>query len=154
MATGGMIGDGVKVAYSIGSPMAWTEVIQLADIDFPGMVADDVGNDVHGSAGFHRSMPGLFAVEDFTFTVTSDFDEVTNVVQNALWGLRAQKTTIWWLIELPTNRAKTKFVGFEFQGYVAGIVPNAPIDERQDTVYTVRFDGVNFGRVVAGSSQL
>lgn len=154
MATGGNIGDGVKVAFSITSPLSWTQVTQVANVDFPGLEPDAVNNDVHGSAGFHREMPGLFTVAPMVITVSSDLDESTTADHNTLWGLMLQKTTVWWRVEVPVDRAKTKFTGFEFEGYVGGFVPTTPIDDRQMSEITVRFDGTAFGRDASGASEI
>lgn len=155
MAANGMLGDGCKVAFSISSPHSWTEVDQLADVSGPGMVADEVNNDVHGSAGFHRSFPGLKAVSPMVLTIVSDLDPASSSVQSSLWGLHQQGTTIWWRKEIPINRAQSSYVGYVFQGNVAGFEPGTPIADRQTIQVTIRFDGTGIGRdASAGASQI
>ncbi len=154
MAADGLLGK-VRVGFSIGSPMSWTEITQLIDVEGPGMEADDVNNDVHNTStfpNFHRSMPGMVAVAPMAVTVVSDFDEDTNVEQNTLWGLHQQGTTVWWRKEISVDRTASEYTPFEFQGYVASIEPGTPKDDRQTTVITVRFDGTALGRGVAAAS--
>jgi hypothetical protein len=154
MATGGILGDGTKVAFSIGSPLAWQEVTQIIEVTGPGLTPDKVSNDLHGSVGFHRNMPGLKDVSDMVITVAEDLDPATSADHATLWGLLQQGTTVWWRKEIPTNRAKTTFVGFEFQGNVAGYEPSTPIDDRQTSQITVQFDGTALGMGASGASQI
>ena len=68
--------------------------------------------------------------------------------------LETGRKTMTGNVEVPVDRARTEYTGFEFQGAVAGISPATPIDDRQTMEITVRFDGTGFGRGLAGASEI
>lgn len=144
MATGGVLGNGCKVAYSASSPVSWTGVTQVTDITFPTWVADKVNIDTHSTTNkLHRSMAGMITVGDPGFTVLSDFDPATSADQAALRGYNTTGTSIWFRFEVPVNRAKTLFWGITFQASVLSYEPATPIDDKQTTRFNLSFDGDN-----------
>ena len=148
MAQGGILGNGVRVAYSSSSPVSWQRLDQLLDISFPTFVADDIDSTVHGTSKLKRSMPGMVEVSEMTLTLLSDLDSATTPEQDALWDLNQAGTTVWWRVEVPVERDQSKCVPFEFQGYVKSWEPATPIDDRQTLNVVIRFDGdslVKFG---------
>jgi hypothetical protein len=118
MAADGMIGNGTKFAYSSSSPVSWTNIGQLLDINGLELVRDKIDRTVHTTNIQKRSLPGMAEVTDFECTVLSDPDESTTqgAIQKALRDLVAAGTTVWWRLEIPVDRAQTAYKAFEFQG--------------------------------------
>lgn len=155
MAQNGVLGDGVKVAYSASSPVTWVPVGQILTCEIPGLEPDEVETTVHGTtSGLRRHMRGLIDVTEMMMTILADLDETTGVDQDALFDFQAAGTTIYWRVEVPTVRDKSKFVGFEFRGWVKKWHPKAPIDNRQELDASVRFDDTAFTKTAAGASQI
>lgn len=144
MATGGVLGNGVRVGYSANSPVSWTRVAQLVEIEFPSMEADDVDVTVHGVSRFKRSMPGMIEVSEMTLTLEADLDPATTPTHTALFDLSNAGTTVWWRIEVPVDREQTEAVAFEFQGNVKTWTLATPIDDKQTVEVVVKFDGDSF----------
>lgn len=144
MATGGVLGNGVRVGYSSTSPVSWTRVAQLLEIEFPSMEADDVDVTVHGASRFKRSMPGMIEVSEMTLTLEADLDPVTTPTHSALFDMSNTGATVWWRIEVPTDRTQSEAVAFEFQGNVKTWTLATPIDDKQTIEVVVKFDGDSF----------
>lgn len=141
MATGGVLGNGVKVGYSANSPVSWTSVAQVLEVDFPELTPDKVDTTVHGSSKWKRSMAGMIEVSDMTLTLLADTDPSTTPGHDALWDYNQSQTTVWWRVEVPSNRTQSAYTAFEFQGMVAGIKLATPIDDKQTLTVVIRFDG-------------
>ena len=154
MAQGGVLGNGVKVAYSASSPVSWTGVGQVLDITFPGLVPDEVETTVHGTSKWKRFMPGLIDVSPMELTLLADLDEGTSASQDALFDYQSAGTTLWWRVEVPVDRSQTEYTAFEFQGWVKNWVPTTPQQDKQTLNVTVRFDGSSFSKFPAGSSAI
>jgi len=154
MATDGVLGDGVKVAYSASSPVSWTQVTQVLNAEIPTFETERVDTTVHGTTGFKSSMPGLTEVGDLTITLLADLDELTSATHEAMFSYNVSKTTLWWAVEIPTNRAKTRYKMWEFQGNIGSVSPGAPIEDKQTLDVQVRFEGTTFNRHPAGATQL
>ena len=153
MAQDGVIGNGVKVGYSATSPNTWLPVPQVLDVEIPGLMADKVPTSVHGST-YKRKMRGMLDVSAAKITVLADLDPATTASHTALQTLQAAGTTVWWRIEVPSNRARTAYVGFEFQGYVDTWHPKAPLEGRQEIELNIEFDGTSFSRSAPGASTI
>jgi hypothetical protein len=149
MATGGVLGNGVRVGYSAASPVSFTRVPQLLDVTFPTFVYDEVDSTVHGTSKLKRSMPGMITVSEMTMTFLSDLDETTTASQQALFALNQAGTSLWWRVEVPVNREQSKCVAFEFQGFVKSWEPSTPIEDRQTLQVVVKFDGDSFTKYAA-----
>lgn len=154
MAQSGVIGNDTRVGYSASSPVAWTRIGQLLNVDVPGLAQDEIETTVHSSGGFKRFMRGLKDVTEMRMTLLADLDETTDVTQDALFDYQAAGTTLWWRIEIPTARDLTKYTGIEFQGFVKDWLPKAPIEGRQELEVSVRFDGTSFTKYPAGAAQV
>jgi hypothetical protein len=154
MAADGLLGNGVKVAYSAASPVSWIRVPQVLNVVIPGLEFDEVETTVHSTGGLRRFIPGLGDVTEMELELLADLDETTTASYNALFNFQAARTTIWWRIEVPTTRAQTKFTAFEFQGFVKTWKADPPIDDRQTLMVTVRFDGTSFSKLSAGASAI
>lgn len=153
MATDGVLGNGVKWGYSFASPMAWNTIPQILDIDIPGLVADEVETSVHGSI-YKRKMRGMLDVTAMKVMLLADLDPSTTPTHTALQSIQAAGTTVWHRVEVPSNRAKTAYAAFEFQGYIHTWLPKPPIDGRQEIEVEVHFDGTSFSRYAPGASAL
>lgn len=155
MAQGGVLGNGSKVAFSASSPVSWTRVGQLLNFEPPTLEVDEEETTVSSTtSNYKRFMPGMIDVTPMSFTVLQDLDEVTAADQAALAGYARDLTTIWWRIEIPTNRAKTRFKAMEFQGWIKKRAPSADVPSRQETMFEIRFDGDGIAEYNAGSSQI
>lgn len=154
MATGGVLGNGCKVGFSASSPMSWTKVTQLVDIEFPSLVADDVDVTVHSTSRFKRSMPGMIEVSDMTLNLVADVDPDTSASHNSLWTYRTNGTTIWWRIEVPADRTQSEYAAFEFQGAVKEMSLGTPIEDKQTWNVVVSFDGDSFTKYSPMASAL
>lgn len=152
MAQGGVLGNGTKVAYSVGSPVSWQRIGQLRDVTFPGLTPDQVDVTVHGLSKFKRNMSGMIEVTDMVLEILTDLDEGTDPQNLALWDFNQSQQTVWWRVEIPVDRPQNEFTGFEFEGQVAGIVYSTTREDVQTATVTVRFDGETLARYPAGSS--
>lgn len=153
MAVDGVMGNGVKVGYAATSPTTWIGVSQVLDVEIPGLVADKIPTTVHGGV-YKRSMRGLLDVSPAKIMLLADLDPATTASHTALQTLQAAGTTVWWRIEVPSNRARTAYAAFEFQGYVETWTPKAPIEGRQEIEVTVSFDGTSFTRYNPAASAI
>jgi hypothetical protein len=155
MAQGGLLGNGVKVGVSTGSPVSWTRVLQVTDVVPPNFAADKVNIDTHSTTNnLHRNRAGLNAVSDATITTLSDLNPVTNPGGELLRLANLNGTTIWVRIEIPVNDARDSFRSVEFSCTVSGFNPSTPIADKQTTQYTLVFNGdsVGWSASVAASS--
>jgi hypothetical protein len=153
MAANGVLGNGVKVAYSASSPVSWTAVAQLDDVEIPGLIADKIDTSTHASL-YKRKMRGMLDVSTMKLMLLSDLDGSTTPSHVALQALQVAGTTVWWRVEVPVNRAKTLFVAFEFQAYVNGWSPKAPKADKQIIDVEVEFDDTSFSRYAAAASAI
>jgi len=144
MALGGNIGNGTKVAYSAASPVAWSKVAQLLDVSkFLSLVANDVDTTVHSTSRIMTSMPGMFPVPEIDLDLLADLNETTSPSQEALRNYQANGTTLYWRVEIPTDRAQTLFRGFEFQAYLKSwdLSKTTQIANRQEIAAILKFAG-------------
>lgn len=154
MAQGGMIGNGVKIAYSASSPVSWTSIGQVLNVEVPQLVRDKIDRTVHSASGYKRSLPGMIDVSDMTLEILSDLNQTTGAAIRQLLTYLKAGTTIYWRIEIPTNRAKTEYAALEFQGYVLSWQAAAPIDDKQTIATTIAFDDTEVGLYAAGASAI
>lgn len=159
MATDGVLGNGVKVAFSASSPVTWTSVGQVLDIEIPGLEPDEIETTVHGTSKFKRYMPGMIDVSEMTLSLLADLDESSATesagpAQDSLFEYNQSQTTIWWRVEVPADRTQTEFVAFEFQGWVKNWKPSVPIEDKQTLEVSVRFDGTSYVKYPAGASAI
>lgn len=153
MAADGVLGNGVKVGYSASSPVSWTAVAQLLDVEIPGLVADEVETSTHASL-YKRRMRGMIDVTAMKLMLLADLNPSTTASHAALQALQAAGTTVWWRVEVPADRSKSAYAAFEFQAYVHTWTPKAPIDGRQEIEVEVHFDGTSFTRYNPAASAI
>lgn len=155
MAQEGVLGNGTKIGYSATSPVTYVAIGQLASIDnIPGFAADEIDTTISSTSKLKRAMPGLIAVDNLEFTLLADLDPATDAALEALRGYNQSQETIWWRIEIPTDRQQTEFRGFEFQGWVKTWKPIISIPDRQTIKITVRFDGDGIAIYDPGASEI
>ena len=140
MAQGGMIGNGVKIAYSVSSPVSWTAVGQILNVEVPQLVADKIDRTVHSTNRYKRSLPGMIDVSDLTLEILQDLATTTGAQQRQLLTYLKAGTTIYWRIEIPVTRDQSSYTAIEFQGYVGSWQPSAPMDDKQTLNCTIVFD--------------
>ena len=129
MPADGILGDGVKMAYSAASPQAWIELTQLLDLPRPpAPTPDKLENTTHGTDGYHTYGLGLKDVPDIEAVLLFDPDVAAHM---AMITYRDAKTELWFRIEIPTNAAKTLFQAWEFQGKVMTADLETPIPDWQ-----------------------
>jgi len=160
MSQQGVLGNGSKVAFSATSPVSWTKVSQLMNIDkFIELVANLIDNTVMGTSNVMTQMPGMIPAPSFEFTVLADFDQATAAAQETIRqysagsGLSQAATVLWFRIEVPVNRAQSSFRAWEFQGTVNGFSPSVPIGDKQTVKITVVYGG-SLAVYNAGASQI
>src|SRR5579885_923227 len=146
--TGGIIGSGVRVAYSTGSPHMWNKLEQVLDVTPPKATSKSIDITTHGPNDYLQNMQGLAALSDTVVTMLRDNDSTSSPHQNALFNLRAAKTLLWWRIEIPANPDHTvdSLEAYEFQGRVGSFEPAAPIDDKQTVKSNIVFGGTTFQR--------
>lgn len=154
MATGGVLGNGVKVGFSAASPVSWTAVGQVMNVDMPTLEADDVDTTVHSTSRFKRSMAGMIEVSELTLELLADTNPSTSSAQDLLWNYNQSGTTLYWRVEVPTDRNLSQYTPFEFQGVVKSWKLDAPIDDKQTLTVVVKFDGTTYGKLAPGASAI
>ena len=155
MAVDGVLGNGVKIAYSAASPVSWTNIGQVLDVTVPGLEPDEVETTVHGTSSYKRFMRGMIDVTELEATLLADLDEGTSPAQDALFDYQAAGTTLWWRVEVPVDRAQTEYTAFEFQGWVKKWTPVVgDPGARQELQFSVRFDGTTFSKYEAGATAI
>jgi hypothetical protein len=154
MAQGGMVGNGVKIAYAASSPVTWTSIGQILSVEIPQLTADKIDRTVSSTNDYKRSMPGMVEVSDLTFELLQDLDETTGAAQRALLGFLKAGTTIYWRVEVPADRNQSEFVALEFQGFVGSWQPSAPVDDKQVLNVSVIFDDADVTIYNAAASSI
>lgn len=148
MALQGVLGNGSKVGFSVSSPVSYTKIGQLMNIDkFLELVANIVDTTIMSTSNIMTGMPGMIPIPTFEFTLLADFDQATSPSHESLRqysagsGLSNAGTVLWFRTEIPVNRAQTSFRAWEFQGFVNGYSPAVPIGDKQTVKVTVVFSG-------------
>lgn len=155
MATGGIINNGTKFAYSAASPVSWTRLGQILESPELGIERDKVDTTVHGSSIFKRSMPGMAEVMPMTLKLLSDPNQSTSAAQDAMRTYCVAGTTIYFRAEIPVDRSQSSFRAVEFQAYVRSFVLSGGTPEdRQECELTVEFDDSAWTWYNAGSSAI
>ncbi len=154
--TGGIIGSGVRVAYSTGSPHMWNKLEQVLDVTMPKATSSKIDITTHGPNDYKQNMPGLADLSDTVVKMLRDNDSSSSPHQNALFGLRSAKTLLWWRIEIPANPDHTvdSFEAYEYQARVGSFEPAAPIDDKQTVQCSLVFGGLTFQRYDPAPSQI
>lgn len=144
MALQGVLGNGTKIAFSATSPVTWTRIGQLMNIDkFPALTAAIIDTTVMGTSNQMTGMTGMIPIPSFEFTLLADLDQATSpahetIRQYGAGSVSSQAgTVIWFRIEAPVNRGQTSFRAFEFQGIVNGWDLSLPIADKQTLKITV-----------------
>jgi len=153
MSTGGVLGNYIKLAYSSSSPVSWTAIANILSIDkFFELITPDIDTTVSGVT-IRTSMPGIPEPPEVEFTLLADPDQSTSADQEFLRARLMDGVTFWLRVERPTNRTHTTFRAEEFQAYVKGFAPAAPVDDKQTVKVTLRYSG-NYAIYNAGASAI
>jgi hypothetical protein len=152
MATGGLLGNGVRVGFSSTSPVSFTSLANVLDVKFPTETPDKIDKTTHGSSKYKKNFPGMVEVGDMEVTLLGDLDQATSAEIETLWAYAQAQTELWWRVEVPTNRAKTRFRPFEFYGYPANVEPGTPVQDKQTIKFTVVHSGEGIARYNATNS--
>lgn len=137
MATGGILGNGTKVGYSANSPVTFTAVANVLEVEFPSQTPDKIDKTVHSTSKFKKNMPGMVEVGDLVVRCLGDMDEATSPSHEALWDMADAQSEQWFRVEIPTNRAQTRWRPFEIYGYVADVRPGVPIEDKQTIEFVI-----------------
>src|SRR6185503_2380033 len=153
MAQGGVLGIHTRVGFSSTlSPLSYTKINQLLNVNIPSLDPDKVDISLHGSI-WKRNMPGMLTVGDMELTIMQDLDAATSPEQDTLYSLQAAGTTVAWRVEVPNQRGTpTSWTPFLFNGWVLGIHPGTALAEAQKLIVTVTFDGTAFTKGTAAAS--
>ena len=148
MALQGVLGNGSKFGYSATSPVSYTKVGQLMNIDkFIELIANIIDTTVHSTSNIMTGMPGMIPIPTFELTLLADFDQATSPTHETLRNYSAgsgsalASTVIYFRAEVPVNRAQTSFRAWEFQGFVNGFSPSVPIGDKQTLKIVIVFAG-------------
>lgn len=153
MAQGGVLGNFLKIAYSSSSPVSWTAITNILSIDkFFELITPDIDTTVSG-VSIRTSMPGIPEPPEVEFTLLADVDQATSPDQEFLRLRLMDGVSFWLRVERPAQRAHTTFRAEEFQCYVKGFAPAAPVDDKQTVKVTLRYSG-NYAIYNAGASAI
>lgn len=143
MAQGGVIGNGSKVGYSIGSPTSYTKIGQLMDISkFISLIRNLVDTTIHSTSFVMSSIPGMAPTPEVTLKILADFDTATGPTLETLRGFQNNSTTgIWFRIEVPVQGSQTTFRAWEFQGSVREFTPTVQIASVESVQLTITYGG-------------
>jgi hypothetical protein len=144
MAQGGYIGNGIRVAYSVSSPLSYQKLEQVIDATPPKLKADVIDTTRHSANRYKSNIPGMYDVSPVTIKMLRDADPATSPKQNALQALQNASTTLYLRIEVPTNAQQTLFEAWEISGRFSdwGVTP--PIMGRVELDVSFLFDGVDY----------
>lgn len=145
-AQGGFIGNGMKVGYSLASPVSYNKFEQLLDAQ-PGSVdPTKIDVSVHGVGGFLANITGLNAVGDTTIKMLRDHSSTTSPNQNAVFALLLAKTTVYLMVEIPdrADLSTALYVGYEYQVKVNKHMEVTPINGRQELDVSFLFCGTTY----------
>ena len=138
MSTTSVLGDGCKIGYETGSPLAYKSIGQLDNIStFPLPKFDKLENTKHGSGGYRTYGFGLGSIEDFNsvhYFSAADTDMV------AMLAAQAAKTLLHIQVEVPATAAATTFMSAAMDAYVSCAL-DAPKDGWQKVTFTWQYAG-------------
>lgn len=154
MATGGLLGNGVRVGFSSTSPVSFTSLPNVLDVKFPTETADKIDKTVHGSSKYKKNFPGMVEVGDMEVVLLGDLDQATSAELETVFAAAQAQTELWWRVEVPTNRAKTRFRPFEFYGYPSNPSPDTPVQDKQTFKFSVVHSGEGIARYNATNSPI
>jgi hypothetical protein len=142
MAIGGVLGNGSKVGYSATSPVTFVRVAQLRDIpQFISLISNVVDTTVHSSSRLMTSMPGMIPAPEIGLDLLSDINPATTASHETLRTYQESGLTIFWAIEVPSDRTQSAFRRWEFQAYVKEWTLSTKIAEPQSTKVTLVYAG-------------
>ncbi len=144
MAQGGYIGNGIRVAYSLSSPLSYQKLEQVIDATPPKLAADKIDTSRHSANRFKSNIPGMFDVTPVAIKMLRDADSSTSPKQNALRGLQDAQTTVYLRVEVPSNPAQTLFEAWEISGRFSDWGVDAPLMGRVELNVQFLFDGVDY----------
>ena len=139
-ATGGQLGSGVQVAYSLNnSPQTWIEIPQIMDAVIPIVTRERVETTFHGVTSLRTYIPGLGDVRDGELTLLANL--TSGGVHLALRTLERSQDTIWVRFEVPdtSNLSTTTFMAVQLQAKVASWELNTPIDDAKTIKVVFQF---------------
>jgi hypothetical protein len=138
MATTSILGDGCKIGYETGSPLAFALIPELDSISaFPLPKWDKLENTKHGSGGYRTYGFGLGAVDDFS---SVHYFSAGNSVMQAMLAAQAAKTLLTIKVEVPATAAATTFMSVEMDAYVSCAL-DSPKDGWQKITFTWQYAG-------------
>lgn len=154
MATGGVLGNGTKVAYSLTSPMSFVRLGQVMNIDeFISLVRDKVNTTVYSTGFVRTTRPGMADAFTMKLSVMADLDPSTSPAHDKMFVFQAAGTVVWWRIEVPASDAQTAFASWEFRGYVEECTLELPIDDNQKMTVSITYSG-DLSRYAPAATQI
>lgn len=148
----GVLGNGLKIAYSVSSPISWIQVpdIMVFDKMFE-LVSPRIDTTVSG-VSIKTTIAGIPDAPELSFTKLSDPNPSTGVAEETIRALQLAGTIVYWRWERPTNTARTLFRGEVFQGYVLSFGPSAPVTDKQTVKVVLSYSGGYVIDSTAGAS--
>jgi len=141
-----MIGNGIVIEVSTSSPVSYTTIGQIMELDQIELVADKIARTYHSSSNFKRNAAGMVEVSDISFTLLhkSGLDESPD----DLYDRVTVGTTYWWRVRIPdTENPTTKYEAFEFQASAGRWAINPPREDDQTVEVTLYIDGTTFSHL-------
>ena len=154
MAQGGLIGNGVKVGYSLSSPLSYLKLEQVLDATPPKLTPDKIDTSRHGTSRFKSNIPGMLDVAAIAIKCLRDADPVTSPNVNSVQNLVRASTTVYLRIEVPSNTGQTLFEAWELSGRFGNFTTTAPQMGRQEVDIEFMFDGIDYIYFAPASSIL
>ena len=144
MALGGYIGNGIRVGYSLASPLSYNKLEQVIDAAPPKLKADVIDTSRHSANRYKSNIPGMYDVSPVTIKMLRDADPSTAPKQNAIRALQDASTTIYLRVEVPSNSGQTLFEAWEISGRFSDWGISAPLMGRVELDVSFLFDGVDY----------
>lgn len=131
----GVIGYGATIGYGDTLDGSYSDLADVTDIVPPKIEVNKVDKTTHSSASYAREMhPGLITAGEATFKLL--FDRAN---ETTLYGLI--RTTKYWRIQFPLETGETTASKYRCAGFICGIQPAVPIDDKMETEVTICWTG-------------
>jgi hypothetical protein len=150
----GVLGNGLKAAYSTSSPLSWIQIPDIMAIDTPfDLITPDIDTSVSGVT-IKTSMGGVADPPQPGFTKLSDPNPATGTAEEYLRLRQLDGVAVWFRFEVPTNRTATLFIGEIYQATVKQFMRSSPIFDKQTVKIVLRYAGNRVYDSAVGASQI
>lgn len=143
MATGGVLGNGVKIGFALTSPQSYVRIAQVQNVDkFFSLTKPVVDTTVHSLSTIKTAIQGLADPPQIQLTLLADNDQSSTPSHETLRLANLNNTVYWFRFEIPTNALQTIFRPIELQASVMTYDRSTlPIAGAQQTKVTLLYNG-------------